>query len=355
MEINMDKVWWGRVPNAMAFVHDITENLLDEKSIILQSNQSIPWYHFMMSQVKEMVMQQNASKRFEIICDVNEPGQYLLTEFCKLEKRAAYRPSKSFARFFAESDDIVMHSRYFWVNLDSLEALDRWITFVAEYIREREKNKETAVFILEWIGEKIKVSRKGIRQIFFDEYINEYDRMVFSMIASSGIKDVIEIKNYLAELASIVSGNDIELIAACLGGHKEFLRDPYAMIGKIIDARCRSDGTRFQYRRSREEIKQCIWKAQIKTIYPLLEEFRGGFVEKYNTEIAKELPISSSYGEFYTDPKDVELGTLVFMVDNGKLQLSFKEYTKLRKFKDARNRLSHLNILTIDEMMTLLV
>lgn len=351
----MDRVWWGRVPNAIAFVQDVTERLLAEKSVLLQSEQSIPWYESMVEQIKESVMQQNSSKRFEVIRYTDDPGLFLLNEFCKAEKRAAYRPTKSFARFLAESDDIVLHSRYFWVYPDSAEDLDKWSAFVSEYIKERGKNKDTAVFILEWHGERIKVSRKGIRSISFDDYINEYDRMVFSMIASSSVKEALVIKNYLAELASNIAGNDIELLASCLRKHKRFLHDPYEVIREITDNEYRSNGLVYHYIGTIEDIEQCIWKAQIKTIYPLIEQFRGSFVDKHAAAISKELPISSAYGETYDDPKDVELGTLVFMADNGKLPLKSTDYFRMKKFKDARNRLSHLNVLNIDEIRDLII
>ena len=78
------------------------------------------------------------------------------------------------------------------------------------------------------------------------------------------------------------------------------------------------------------------------------------FVKKYNTAISKGLPITSAFGEVYRDPKDVELGTLVFMVDNGEVKISNKEYNKLKLYKDARNRLSHLSVLSMEEIQMLL-
>ena len=350
----MDQVWWGRVPNAMAFIQNVTESLLAEKSVLIQSEQSMPWHDTMVDQIKESVMQKDSSKRFEVIRHTDDPGPYLLNEFCKAEKRAAYRPTKSFARFLAESDDIVLHSRYLWVYPESAEDLDKWTAFASEYIKERGKNKETAVFIFEWQGEKTKGSRKGIRSVSFDDYINEYDRMVFSMLASSSVKGALVIKNYLAELASNIAGNDIELLASCLQRHAEFLRDPYTVVREIADTEYRSDGSAYYYSGTIEDIEQCIWKAQIKTMYPLIEEFRGIFVEKHTVAISKELPISSSYGETYDDPKDVELGTLVYMADNGKILLNSIDYFRLKKFKDARNRLSHLNVLSVDEIRELI-
>ena len=30
----MDQIWWGRVPNAIAFITDITQSLFDENSLV---------------------------------------------------------------------------------------------------------------------------------------------------------------------------------------------------------------------------------------------------------------------------------------------------------------------------------
>ena len=75
---------------------------------------------------------------------------------------------------------------------------------------------------------------------------------------------------------------------------------------------------------------------------------------KHSGAISKELPIESAYGEMYEDPKDVELGTLVYMAANGKIILTSADYHQLKKNKDARNQLSHLNVLSIDEIRALL-
>ena len=79
-------------------------------------------------------------------------------------------------------------------------------------------------------------------------------------------------------------------------------------------------------------------------------EFRESFVQKYRIPIKTQLPITSSYGEVYDDPNDVELGTLLFMAGTKRLLLNTKEYNKLKAFKDARNTLSHLGVLTIEEI-----
>lgn len=349
----MEQIWWEKVPNAVAFVSDIVENLLNEKSIVLSCSGDLPWYSCMVRTIKEAVKQQNSFKRFENASDIQNPGAYLLKEFCKPEKRAEYRPSKSYAKFFAGSDDIVLHGRYLWIKVSSKEQLDSWTNFVSEYINERGKSKETAVFILEWTGSGNLQVKKGIKICSFDEYVSEYDRIVFCTLASSSARERPFIKNYLTELAASVAGNDIELCAACLGNYRDFLKDPYAAIYKVVHGQVRSDGADYTFDKGEDDVNHLIWLAQIKTVYPVLEEYREDFVQRYSTVIAKYLPITSSYGEIYDDPSDVELGTLKYMADNSMLYLPTKEYESLKINKDARNKLSHLTPLSLEEIKKL--
>lgn len=349
----MEQTWWERVPDALMFTSDIVECLLDEKSIVLNCSGAIPWYFYMVNTVKDSVKQQNSIKRFETFTTDDEPGKYLLHEYCKPEKRAEYRPSKTYARFLAENDDIVLHERYLWVKISSKEQLDSWSNFVSEYIKGRGKNKDVAVFILEWIGGGAVTPKKGIKLISFDNYINEYDRIVFCTLASSAAKENPFLKNYMTELASNIAGNDIELCAACLEEYNRFLQSPYDALKDILASKTRSDGCVFYSDKSEEEINKLTWLAQIKSIYPALEEYREEFVQKHKNAILKQLPITSSYGETYNEPNDVELGTLKFMADNGNLNLNYPEYERLRIYKDARNKLSHLTPLTLEEIKKL--
>lgn len=350
----MDQIWWERVPNALAFAEGIIDSLVAEKSVLIQHHNFLPWQDTFKRTVVNRVKQQNASKTFVTISNEVAPGAYLLNECCKAEVRAQYRPSKSYASFLAETNDIVLHNRYFWVTLQNSEELEAWLDFVSEYVRVRNKKaEEPAVFILDWTGKTITTKKKGVMQFSFDNYIGDYDRNVFAMLASSEIKENALIKSYLAELVSNVVGNDIELYAECVHRYKEFLCSPYETVMNCADISCKCDGSPFLFQKSSDQVEHDIWLTQIKTVYPVLEAFRGQFSQKHRSAIQKLLPFSSSYGEVYRDPNDVELGTLVFMAEKGSLLLSKTEYDRLYMFKEARNKLSHLGYLSFSEIQLL--
>ncbi len=350
----MNNIWWNQVTNAVKYVEDIQTQLLEEKSILLRYTAGMPWREQFEETVIEAVKSQNADKKFVKIKTQEEPGEYLLTEFCKREKRAEYRPGRGYPKFFAENDDIVLHDRYLWVVIDSYDCLEKWMSFVSAYIKERGKNARKAAFILEWNGKQNPPVKRGIKAFSFDDYIGEYDRVVFAVLASSDIREDTLIKQYTAELLANVVENDIELCAECVQEYREFLTSPFEFLKEKAANGCRSDGTPYVFDVTREEVDHRIWLAQIKTIYPYLEEYREDFVQRHAASISRQLPIQASYGEIYTDPKDVELGTLMFMVGEGLLPLNPVEAEKLKLYKDARNRLSHLAVLDLEEITALI-
>jgi len=350
----METIWWNQVTNAVKYVSDIKKALLEEKSILLKYASGMPWRDQLVASVVDEVKVQNGDKKFVNISNVEDPGKYLLKEFCKPEKRAEYRPSKGYAKFFAESDDIVLHDRYLWIKVIDQKNLEDWLNFVSEYVKERGKKLNNAVFILECPGETSTTVKKGVKTYSIDDYIGEYDRIVFAVLAASSVKDRPFINTYLSELVANIAGNDIELAAECIKAYKAFLENPLAFIRMIVDEKIRSDGEQFVFTRTSDEVNHLIWLSQIKTVYPHLEEYREDFVQRHYNAIARQLPIQASYGETYDDPKDVELGTLMYMVGSGCFSISTTEYEKLKKYKEARNKLSHLTALSINEIKELL-
>lgn len=77
-------------------------------------------------------------------------------------------------------------------------------------------------------------------------------------------------------------------------------------------------------------------------------EYRSSFIRKYRNQIVGALPITTSYGEQVANPEEVEIGVLVYLAGNGKIPLESREYETLAAFREARNRLAHLNTLEPD-------
>ena len=341
----MDSIWWSKVPNAKGLIDTIKQQLLDEQSVLLQYNEALPWKTTFIDDIRSAVREGNSSKSFCVISGVSAPGEYLLAEYCKAEKRASYRPSKGYAKFFAESDDIILHEYYFWIIIRTSEELKEWSAFVSDYIRSRENGKSRAVFVLDCYGITNYSKYKGIEKIECEKLINQFDKRVFATMITSEIREESFLKTYLAELVVNVAGHDVELMAFLISDYKTLLRD----LGKVLERAAdivHDDGTSIVIKNDSRFIDQSVWRTQIRTIYPYIEEFRRTFVESHYGEISKCLPIDTKAGETIYEPYEVELGTLVYFAGIKSLVLKTTEYERLNLFKEARNSLSHLKTLS---------
>lgn len=129
----------------------------------------------------------------------------------------------------------------------------------------------------------------------------------------------------------------------CVAKGTEFLETPYEVIQKLVKETYRSDGGLYSFTKSKADIEMLVWEVQLKYIFPLVESYRKYFISQYNSAIKAVLPISNSYGEDVNLPEDIEIGTLSYLVRKGDITISNREHTELECYRDARNRLAHIN------------
>ncbi|MDD3417267.1 MAG: hypothetical protein PHY47_25285 [Lachnospiraceae bacterium] len=349
----MDKLWWEKITNANVFINMVVDTVLSEKSIVLVLPDYVPWCQKLYDTIETKISKQNSKNSFDFINSPKENvGEFLLHKYCKEEKRVQYRPTKTYARFLAESDDIVLNDRYVWVQNIPENLFDGWVDFLSDYHKNMRKDVSPAVFILETNNETLmRKTKRGIKKIVYDKQMNFFDTYTFCALAVSGMSIKIHLKNYLAELVSNICGDDIELCAHCIKRGKQFLLNPLCVISDLKLKEFRSNGSNFEFVLDDEIIiNKLIWKTQIKTIFPVIEDYRGEFIAKYRLDINKQLPIKNSNGEEFTEPEEVEIGTLHYMVVKDLFTVEEIQNNKLYQFKKARNTLAHLKVLNLEEV-----
>lgn len=353
-----DKIWWEQT-NAKNYIESIVKKLYDETSIIIKNHPDIPWYsHFAMN--IETQLKSVGHKSLEKIesGNIHDIGKYFLEKFCRPEIRNQYRPAKGYSAFLAENDSITLHDRFIWVNSVEKENLNSWMDFICEYVKKRgDRNK--AVFILETKAEKIE-HRKNISPISLEDFINDYDYVVFAILAASPIKEGLDLKTYLVELISNIVGKDAELSSECIEQYGDFLINPLKTIEKIVQ-KSRSNGTPFQFSKTDDEIEQAVWTAQIRTFYPLLEEYRRDFIKKYYNDIKEHLPTTTVFNETINTPEEIELGSLYYLKSDAyyektkkRLEVRKEDSYELDIFRNARHDLSHLHKLEFQRIQKLM-
>nr|WP_296957229.1 hypothetical protein [uncultured Mediterraneibacter sp.] len=351
----MEQIWWDNIIKAHTFMESIVNEALGGSSILLSLPASTPWKNVLIENVCDQLQLENSKNKLEQIeCPEENPGEFLLERYCKKEIRVTYRYGTSYAQFLGKCQETVLNDRYIWVSDIPNEKIDLWLDFVSEYSKNV-KDKTPAIFILETHDDSVvRKGKKGIKNIIFNQNIGAYDKYAFCALTSSETNCKEFLRPYLAELVSSICGDDVELCALCVSKGMEFLIDPYKSIQKLIQCLVRSDGEYYSFSKTEEEVKILTWEAQLKYIFPLIESYRRYFVNRYGSAIKLVLPINNSCGEMITIPEEAEIGNLFYLVKKGDIIISTRECDDLARYRNARNKLAHMNILDNEELFEIL-
>ncbi len=350
----MDKLWWRQIPNASRFISSIVGMLSEGKNVFLVIPEQIPWYDTFKNDFEIAQRQELGSYGIDTIKDDLEvdPGKILLDSYCKKELVDDYRPAIGYAKFLSEQDSIPLNNAIVWVRVDDSNRAEKWGEFVSNYASNTVEKSTRGLFVIEIINSIDISDYKMVYGIDYQDYISKFDCYIYSILASSMLNESKVIKEYLAELCTTVVCDDIELVEHCVNirKYKEFLKNPFKIINSIIDKERRSDGGVFSSIYNRQVVDKAIWDAQVKCLFPIIESYRDCFIKKYYQKISEKMPISSSSGEIYDKPEDVEIGTLYFMICSNLISVSTDDFEKTKMFKEARNKLAHLDVLSFDEV-----
>lgn len=352
----MNELWWKQIASARDFVEQIADNVAFDKTVLLYLPEWTPWCGTFQAGIEVGLQNRNCENRLDIIsCPDGDIGQYLFESYCKKEKRASYRPTFSYAQFLAKNNDIVLNQRYLWVKEISEVRLKAWEKFIAEYTAAVQPGEACAGFILETT---FPIARRVSSELFvsfdFAQRVTSYDSFTFCALASARAQIPQQFRAYLTEVVSALCQKDIELCAACLNDWESILRNPVEGYLRIIKREFRSNGAPFSEVQSESQLCHSLWEAQLKQLFPIIENYRLNFICDHFDEIKAILPIQNSLGEDLTEPQDVELGTLYFWNLHGKISTDGKEYNTLDFFRRARNKLAHLNILESEDVCHIL-
>lgn len=354
----MDQIWWNQITRASRLLSSVSESMLEGKSVILSLPPSIPWYQTMYNQIEEALHLGNPGNRLQCFpCPQGDVGEYLFENYCKSEKRAKFRRGTSYAAFLAGSEDLVLNNHYLWVQGIAGRKMEEWKQFLAEYSRNLPSGMPPAVFLLETNEQDVpQRAVKGVRSISFSSEIDAYDRFAFCALASTDGGIPLALRPYLAELVSTLCQDDVELCAACIQWGRGFLADPERTLKEIAVEKRRSDGLSFDIGPVLQNLNERLWEAQLKLIFPILQRHLSGLIQRHEAEIRAALPITASYDSstVIDDPRDVELGHLVYLAGKHRLNLSGAAYQQLVLFREARNSLAHMKPISFSDVEKIL-
>ena len=329
----METLWWEKNPGAERFIKQIVDIVNAEKSVVVGLPEAVPWRENAIEHCFCYPCYDKGSSHSVVTITelIRQPGEYFLDNYCKIEKRLDYRPHISCARFLAESDMIVLNNKIivYWAhNKDDCEV---WIRFMDEYFQWFKGNRQKPVFIVV-AKENVEDCRgiKGVSFVNFEHIVSVFDVYAFAVMASQGVSLNKYILHYMAVLLTEICGLDVELCARCIKYKSDFLRDPK----KILEKCGANDEVT-------KNVRNKIYKAQLKTIFPAVEDARVRYVNQYKDKLINYLK---------REEADIEIKDVYFSIANGKICVPTEVCDEIYRFYKARNSIAHLDIVPYEEV-----
>lgn len=346
--MNAGKIWWGQIGNSLRFLSSVTNHLRDCHSAVLQVPKSIPWRQEFYDAIDMQRASFSGERRLMRLGwdESTEPGEFVLDELCSSRIRADYWPGQTYAEYLGSKEDIVLNEYYVWITgIRSKAGLAKWAEFVNQYESAAAKLEQAAVFLLEYDG--IAVDVAGVEKIVYS--VENYDCRVFCLEAATALANT-NLRSYQAELALSVGRGDPELCAPLLERGNALLEMPVKTAQDVLRKGFSSQGFRFT-EMSEAEIEGAVWKAAIVLLFPILERYRADFITAHETELTRHLPISNSNGDRITDPHDLEIGSIQYIVSNSKTGFSLTDVEMIKLCRKARNLLAHNKLLSYSDIV----
>lgn len=345
----LGELWWTRLVNSVRFLEDVKDCLTDKKSVMLSFEGDIPWCDIMVETLEQQIPFLTETHAFEVHNSANikeTPDEYLFKKFTsEYERTHSYWVTKSKVEFLAESKTTTLHHRALCITGINSGNAAAWTKTVNDYI-DACTEEEHAVFILISNGVS-PITSKHIETIRYSDYVTDYDCLMLCMTLLSSEKCSSVQKQYVSEIASNIAKNNIEIAGILASEGYSLAVDPYKTAYEALNS------YDIKVTSLSDRVKVAVWEAQIKLVFPRLEDFRRELVEKHKEKLQACLPITSSSGERVERVSDLEIGQLYFICNGKHHILDKSEFELLKKMRDARNTLAHQEVLSIEKLTAL--
>jgi hypothetical protein len=339
-------IWWENIINAKIFIDSVVDAVSKHESVVMCLPKDIPWEatmrEILMSRIREVAHDKSITEIF----DIGEPvANHLFKACCKEDLRIMHRGSVHYAEFMAQKEESTIHSKIIWAKNVAEDNVSEWVDFMSIYNQKLAKHISPGIIIAEVRGCDLTFTgSKNVRYISYDDMVSDYDVYSFATLLAAEAKCKYYLRQYLADMTAQVCGNDVELVAECIVRWEDFLKNPRDTLNKIYKKARRSNGTSFEQEFSNDDINRRIWRAQVRHIFPELENYRIDFIEKHIDDIQR-LDIGD---------EPVELGNLYYYVRHRQINVSTEEKDELKVYYDGRNKLAHLTNISFKDIQTIL-
>lgn len=376
--IPWEEFWWNNITGARTVVDRVAMALLENKMVVLKVPSDVPWRYPMRSAIQTAFNEHTDSRDIVIetidAIDRNpsnlEPGRFILQNYASSAIKAGYREKARISIQDYISDRNVIKNRIIWVKGLDEKAAIKWLQFCRGF---SPRSAVDGLFVLEVHGNVTAPDSRYIQYIDFDDCVSSYDVQQFnSFILDDQRLYTTNWKRYISTTVAAVCGVDAEISETLLKTvdfRMESVIDGLQHINEMGDFERRgtengSDHPLWHFRNNNiTELLHRIWTSQIQVLFPVIELERQKIIDKWHSAIETALKDNQviQFGVVLTDPTEVELGTLCFMMSHkihGDYRMLYipeeTDRERIRFLHDCRNKLAHMNCCTPNEVSCLL-
>lgn len=366
--------WWKHMTGAQLIVTGIVDALRNGMTAVVDIPSDLPWRWTMRSEVEDSFRNSSGYDEalFEIIDATDdclaekekEIGLFLLEKYANQEVFNGYRERSNKTIQMYLKDNSVLKDRVIWVKGLSEKQVNGWLSFCKNYGLSC---IEKGLFVIE---DRCGIAKKGSRFskcVCFSDCVSVYDVQLFaSLIVESKQKMPLQWNKYLSSVAASICDTDAEIASFFLDNIDIQKQSPLDVIADIASekqyaARGADEGSdhilAYQRRGDLEELKHRLWRAQVQTLFPLIEMERIQIVERYQVLLTERLS-RNDVEQFHvriTSPIDLEIGTLknqMWEAFDGVFSSDDRERIKL--LHRCRNNLAHADCCDVNDVVKLL-
>jgi len=318
---------------------------------VLSVPDKLPWHEQLLEiLVNEWINDEfSGMKKFLIIDDAevkNDIGALLYEKYADEKQQSKYKYSvkkPAYDDFLIQEG--ILDDKIIWVK--NVSNVDRWKKrLFPKYSGKTSGN--SVIFILETTNGGAAGSDETLK--YFD-YVTVYDVNLFASLAAEESAAEPKLRQYITFVAANLCAFDmnVESMAKFIsekGGDFKSMN--------IVDAF--TSGGYMAKDDDRNRVERRLWRAQLQAAFPLIEEERVKFIDDpdHFESLLTAMEVSEKVDlEGVNDPYDLELGKIVFMLDEGSLRVHGPK-KRIRLLHKLRNRLAHWKVCDADDMYELL-
>lgn len=361
-------LWWETMAGPQILIMQTADLLSEGKSVLLRISDRLSWQE----QMRDILAHQLSTVQIEQIELSWDNPQQLIPQLLRQLRpsKASLCPPEYKAQLAYLKEKQIFHDSVVWIQPTQGSDLLSAVRFLSDF---RGKGlDESGCFVLE-IPESLSLPRLSSTVAVLDcnQSIRPEDVRLFASILADMMSEIeAPYRRYIAQLAANLANRNAQLVPALLQylHPDEEPAQSIASLDQDMPFVCDSFS-------DSAVLGALVWKAQLQTVFADIEMARIRIVTEWETAIEQALQTEywdsqknttgyiEQLGERLTLCRDVELGTLVYMMalrcsENHEQYLLYIPDEQTREWicflRGCRNKLAHHNTCSPQEMQRLL-